>query len=80
MVLFYKICKKYNEIQQTKNKMELSNEKRKNKPLSQKTAKAQKCCSSMQDTSNKKYYLLGVYAKVRGIPQYNYSSVDFSLN
>ena len=34
MVLFYKKCKKYNEVQLTKNKMDLNNRKMKNHPPS----------------------------------------------
>ena len=34
MVIFYKIWKKYNEIQVTKNKMELNNREMKNHPPS----------------------------------------------
>ena len=34
MIIFCKICKKYNEIQLTKNKMDLNNQKMKNHPYS----------------------------------------------
>ena len=38
MVIFYKIWKKYNEFQLTKNKMDLNNRKIKNRPRSPKAS------------------------------------------